>query len=173
MSETPRYGYPEARPWRGFNIRLLQALARMAPGGSGMRVRLHRARGVKIGDNVFLGYDCILETSKPWLIEIEDNALVGVRTTVIAHFNGADGVTIKKDAYIGPCSVILPNVVIGEGAVVSAGSVVSRNVPPLTVVQGNPAVPIATITKPIGWMPTKEFVRQLRPIPKPKANAEG
>jgi carbonic anhydrase/acetyltransferase-like protein (isoleucine patch superfamily) len=164
MSDTPRYGHPEANLLRAFKIRILQALARSAPGGAAMRVRLHRARGVKIGDNVYIGYDSILETSKPWLIEIEDDALLGVRTTIIAHFNGAQGVRIGKAAYIGPCSVILPNVVIGHGAVVSAGSVVTRSVPPLTVVQGNPAVAVATISKPMGWMSVKAFAKQLRPI---------
>ncbi|MGH7023400.1 MAG: acyltransferase [Caulobacteraceae bacterium] len=162
---TPRYGYPEPRPLRGFKNRLLQALARSAPGGAGMRARLHRARGVKIGHNVWIGYDSILETSRPWLIEIEDDVLIGVRTTIIAHFNGAQGVKIEKAAYIGPCSVILPNVVIGHGAVVAAGSVVSRSVAPLTVVQGNPAVPVSKISKPMGWMSMKAFAKQMRPIP--------
>jgi acetyltransferase-like isoleucine patch superfamily enzyme len=170
--ETPRYGHPDPHFLRGAKDRILQALARGAPGGAGFRRALHRARGVKIGDNVWIGYDVILETSRPWLIEIGDHALIGVRTTVIAHFNGAEGVKIGEAAYIGPCSLILPNVTIGRGAVVSAGSVVTRSVPELTVVQGNPATPVATISKPMGWMSMKAFARQMRPIVQPPTAAE-
>jgi len=48
-------------------------------------------------------------------------------------------VIIKNDAWIGCMSIILPGVVIGEGAVVGAGSVVTKDVPPYTIVAGNPA----------------------------------
>jgi serine acetyltransferase len=45
---------------------------------------------------------------------------------------GNGKVVIEKDVFIGPHCVILPNVTIGEGAVIRAGTVVSRNVPPHT-----------------------------------------
>jgi acetyltransferase-like isoleucine patch superfamily enzyme len=48
-------------------------------------------------------------------------------------------VTIGSDAFIGGACVILPGVSIGEHAVVGAGSVVTRDVPPYAVVAGNPA----------------------------------
>ena len=61
--------------------------------------------------------------------------------------------------------IILPNVVIGRGAVVAAGSVVTRSVPPMTVVQGNPAVPVAQCGVPLGPDVTqKEFSRRLKPL---------
>ena len=46
---------------------------------------------------------------------------------------------IKSDAWIGMNAIIMPGVSIGEGAIVAAGSVVSKNVPPYTIVGGNPA----------------------------------
>jgi acetyltransferase-like isoleucine patch superfamily enzyme len=46
---------------------------------------------------------------------------------------------VKRGASIGSGATILPNVVIGEGAIVGAGSVVTRDVPPRTIVAGNPA----------------------------------
>ncbi|HEV2568228.1 acyltransferase [Sphingomonas sp.] len=162
--EKLRYGYYEPSKWQSLKIRLLQLIARLSPGGPSFRVRLHRARGVKIGDNVFIGYDSILETNRPWLIEIEDDVMIGVRTTLIAHFGGTEGLKIEKGAYIGVGSIILPNVVIGAGAVVTAGSVVSKSVPPLTVVQGNPAVPIARCTEPLGFNSVKSFARKMRPL---------
>jgi carbonic anhydrase/acetyltransferase-like protein (isoleucine patch superfamily) len=85
---------------------------------------------------------------------------------IIAHFRElSDGVRIESDAFIGPGVIILPNVVIGRGAVVAAGSVVTRSVPPMTVVQGNPAVPVAQCGVPLSPKVTqKEFVRGLKPL---------
>lgn len=56
------------------------------------------------------------------------------------------GPTIKKHAKIGANSTILPGVVIGENALVGAGSVVTRDVPPGVVVAGNPARIVKNIT---------------------------
>jgi acetyltransferase-like isoleucine patch superfamily enzyme len=49
------------------------------------------------------------------------------------------GPTVKKDAKIGVNATILPRVIIGRGALVGSGAVVTRNVPERTVVAGNPA----------------------------------
>jgi len=59
----------------------------------------------------------------------------------------------------------LPNFTIGKGAVVSAGSVVSRSVPPKTLVRGNPAEPIAHCDVSLGGgVSYEQFVRHLKPI---------
>jgi acetyltransferase-like isoleucine patch superfamily enzyme len=90
-----------------------------------------------------------------------------MRVVVIAHFRETQGVKIEQDAFLGPGVIILPNVTIGRGAVVTAGSVVSQSVPPMTVVQGNPAVPIASCGIPLSdKIPLKEFSRRLKPLPK-------
>lgn len=150
---------------RGARNRVLQELARMAPGAQTLRVRLHRARGVRIGADVWIGYDAILETAHPDLITIEDGASIGIRATIIAHFRETKGVTIERDAFVGPGAIILPSVVVGHGAVVTAGSVVTRSISPLTVVQGNPAVPIAKIDAPLRADVTlKQFSRSLKRI---------
>ncbi|HYW38891.1 MAG TPA: acyltransferase [Terriglobales bacterium] len=152
-------------PARGVFNRLLQLLARVMPGAQSLRVVLHRWRGVRIGKNVWVGYDVILDTSRPFLITLEDGCTLSMRVTVVAHFRGSTGVRIERDAFIGPGAIILPNVVVGRGAVVTAGSVVTRSVPPLTVVQGNPAIPVARCGIPLGPDVTlKEFSRLLRPI---------
>jgi serine acetyltransferase len=152
--------------FRGLINRWFQVLARLLPGGETLRVRLHRARGVHVGEGVFISQDVVLETGYPHLVTIEDRAWIGVRVTVIAHMRELkDGVRIERDAFIGPGAIILPNVTIGHGAVVTAGSVVSRSVPPMTVVQGNPAVPVAICGVPL--TPTtsmKEFSRRLKPL---------
>ncbi|MGM1048295.1 MAG: CatB-related O-acetyltransferase [Bacillota bacterium] len=46
---------------------------------------------------------------------------------------------IESDAWIGMNAMIMPGVTIGEGAIVAAGSVVTKDVPPYTIVGGNPA----------------------------------
>jgi acetyltransferase-like isoleucine patch superfamily enzyme len=51
------------------------------------------------------------------------------------------GPTVKRGARIGVNVTLLPRVVIGEGAVIGAGSVVTRDVPPYTLAYGNPARP--------------------------------
>jgi carbonic anhydrase/acetyltransferase-like protein (isoleucine patch superfamily) len=149
----------------GIVKRVLQEIAKVAPGARSVRPRLHKARGVNIGNDVWIGYDSILETSQPELITIEDGASIGIRVTIVAHFREQSGVRIEQDAFIGPGVVILPGVVIGRGAVVTAGSVVSRSIPPMTVAQGNPAVPVAqcgvALTPDVTM---KEFSRKLRPI---------
>lgn len=150
---------------RGLKNRLLQHLARNMPGAATLRVSLHRARGVHIGKGVSIGYDVILDTSRPQLITLEDGSSIGIRVTIIAHFRETRGVKIEHDAFIGPGAIILPNVTVGHGAVVAAGSVVTRSVPPMTVVQGNPAVPVATCGIPFTpETTTKEFSRRLKPL---------
>jgi serine acetyltransferase len=157
-------------PLRGAANRVLQHLARFLPGAQSLRVRLHRARGVKIGAEVWIGYDVILETSRPSLVTLEDRCTLSVRTMLIAHFRGSTGIRIEQDAFVGPGAIILPNVVVGRGAVVTAGSVVTRSVPPMTVVQGNPAIPVARCGIPLGPNVTaKEFALRLKPIAAPKS----
>ena len=74
-------------------------------------------------------------------------------------------VVIEDEAYVGPGSMIMPNVTVGRGAVVTAGSVVTKSVPPMTVVRGNPAEPIARCGIPMLLdTPMKDFFRSLRPL---------
>jgi serine acetyltransferase len=151
--------------FRAFRNRVFQHLARILPGARTLRVHLHRARGVRIGNGVWIGYDVILETSRPHLIAIGDRASLSMRVTVVGHFKETQRVIIEDDVFVGPGAIILPNVVIGRGAVVTAGSVVTKSVPPMTVVQGNPATPIARCGLPLGCSASlRQFSRQLKPV---------
>ena len=155
----------------GAKRRLYALAALYGPGAETTRVKLHRARGVKIGEGCFIGTAVILETQFPHLVEIGNRVDIGVRTTVIAHQQGevADestaSVRIGDDVFIGPGSILLPHVTVGDGAVVTAGSVVTTSVPPLTMVRGNPATPVAKCKQPLGRStPLREFYRGLKPI---------
>src|ERR1700733_6463956 len=97
----------------GIKNRLLQQLAMTAPGGFKLRVKLQRMRGVKIGQDVWIGYGALIETAYPELVTIGDRVVVGIRSTILAHFQEITGVTIKNDVYIGACAVILPGVTVG------------------------------------------------------------
>ena len=130
-----------------------------------MRVRLHRWRGVKIGRSVWIGYDAIIETSCPHLVTICDRAAVGMRVTILAHDREQQGVVIEEDVTLGPGVIVLPAVTIGRGAIVTAGSVVTKSVPPKTMVQGNPAQPIATVEIPLSRdVSVKEFAKGVKPL---------
>lgn len=160
--------------WRGLKNRLLQLVALYAPGFKTTRVWLHRMRGVTIGDNVSIGLSALIETAYPSLISIGNNVSIGMRAIIIGHLRDLTAqarvsneptVRIEDDVYIGPGVIVLPNVTIGQGAVVSAGSVVSRSVPPRTLVQGNPAMPIAHCGVSLGGgVSYEQFLRHLRPI---------
>lgn len=153
-------------PIRGLKNRFLQMLTMVLPGGQSLRVLMHRARGVCIGSNVWISYNVVLETGFPELITIDDEAFIGIGVIVVAHFKESRrGVRIGKQVFVGPGVIILPDVEIGDGAVVTAGSVVTSSIPSMTVVQGNPAVPIAKCGVPL-WpdTPLKKFSRSLRPV---------
>lgn len=168
--------------------RLFQWLALYAPGGDTTRAWLHRQRGVQIGEDTWIGLGAMIEPGFPGRVVIGKRVAIGIRVTIIAHFEykGIDrrtgqpfvpdeiSVTIEDDVFIGPAVVILPDVTIGRGAVVTAGSVVTRSVPPLTMVQGNPAKPVATSTVPLGLhTPLHEYYRQLKPIRTPRQGQRG
>jgi acetyltransferase-like isoleucine patch superfamily enzyme len=149
----------------GVKNRLLQHLANWVPGSMGLRVLLHRMRGVRIGQGTWIGYEALIETAYPSLVTIGSNVTIGMRTTIIAHFQELTGVTIGNNVYVGPCAVILPGVNIGEGAVITAGSVVTTSVPAMTVVQGNPAKRIARCGMPLLVNTSRrEFTRHLRKL---------
>ena len=110
---------------------------------------------------VTIGKNCFISTrewsSEPYLVTIGNN--VQVTRGVMIHTHGGahvarrqypeydvfGKVVIKDWAYIGANSQIMPGVTIGEGALVAAGSVVTKSVDPYTVVGGNPARFICTV----------------------------
>lgn len=114
-----------------------------------------RYLGVKIGNNCFISTR--EWSSEPYLVTIGDNVAITHNVSIFTHggarvarriypdFDVFGKVEIKDWAYIGANSIIMPGVTIGEGALVAAGSVVTKSVAPYTVVGGNPARYICTV----------------------------
>ena len=129
---------------------------------------------MRIGENVFIGTDVIIDTSTPHKVFIGNNVTIGMRTTLIGHFGnyGIDhvknrnySIIIKDDCFIGPGVILMPNVTVNEGAVVAAGSIVTVSVSAGTMVQGNPAKPVARCTIPLTRStPMWDFLRNLKSI---------
>jgi acetyltransferase-like isoleucine patch superfamily enzyme len=98
-------------------------------------------QGVKIGNRVRIGAHCFI----PEGVRIEDDAFIGPGTTFTndKYPPGTKAewgkIIVMKDASIGARAVILPNVMIGTGALVGAGSVVIESVKAMAMVVGNPA----------------------------------
>lgn len=115
-----------------------------------LRILFHRLRGIKIGKNVYIGMFCFFDNLYPEYIYIEDNASINAGSMILTHFNPMSRyapiikakvapVVIKEGAIVAVKSTILPGVVIGHNSIVSAGSVVEKNVNDFTLVRGNPA----------------------------------
>jgi acetyltransferase-like isoleucine patch superfamily enzyme len=89
--------------------------------------------GVVIEDNVFIGHGVMfINDSYPRATTAEGNLQTGADWSV-------EHTVIKKGASIGSGATILSRTKIGENAIVGAGSVVTKDVPPNAIVAGNPA----------------------------------
>lgn len=96
--------------------------------------------GVTIEDNVFIGHSVVfINDTYPRAT----NAAGELKTE--ADWK-VEPIVVKKGASIGSNATILSNVTIGENAIVGAGSVVTKDVPPNTIVAGNPAKVLKTIS---------------------------
>ena len=111
-------------------------------------------KNIHVGDNFHADYNCtMLDLAE---IRIGDNCLIGPEVGIYTagHRLEPEGrtldvyglpTTIGNDVWIGGHSTILPGVTIGDGAVIAAGSVVTKDVAPRTLVGGNPAKKIKEI----------------------------
>lgn len=125
------------RFYQGFHIRQPERIIIEDGVSIGPKVLLDGRKGLKIGKNAVIAYEAII-----WTLNhdyTDENFCV-------------KGAPVEIGAYSWICSrsIILPGVKIGEGAVVASGAVVTKDVPPYSIVGGIPA-------KIIGQRPRKQW----------------
>lgn len=129
------------------------------------RLQLLRWCGVSIGRNVYIADELIIaeELRDRGMLIIGDRVSMAPRVTLVlsSHPNESrirpfapekrGPIVIEADAWLGAGVVVLPGVTIGRGAIIGANSVVTRDVPPLHVVVGQPARTVRVLEPPPGW----------------------
>ena len=115
-----------------------------------MRCRFLNGPRIRLGDRNVINFGCLLDGRK-FSITTGNNVSIGPEATILTlghdpqspTFEDRGGnVVIGDRVWIGYRAVIMPGVTIGEGAVVAASAVVTRDVQPFTIVAGVPARPI-------------------------------
>ena len=149
--------FPQLRaPW----LRLLGARI-------GRRTILHDVRffnlyrrglaGLDIGEECFVGDECLLDLAEG--VRLERQVTLAERVLILTHPNVgyhdhplqagfpamAAPVVIERGSFLGANVTVLPGIHVGEQSFVAAGSVLTADVPPRTLVAGVPARPVRTI----------------------------
>lgn len=120
-----------------------------------IRPTILRRMGCKVGKGVFIGDNVIVDKNFPELITIGDNSYITGGTYILCHKRDISEyhkginlfdlpykkapVTIGKGCSTGTNTLILPGVTIGDGAVIGAGSLVTKDIPAWTLAVGRPA----------------------------------
>ena len=111
---------------------------------------------IKVGKNFYANYNCtFLDVAT---ITFGDNCLLGPNVAIYtaghpvhphsrnSRYEYGIAVTIGNDVWLGGNTVVCPGVTIGDGCVIGAGSVVTKDIPPYSIAAGNPCRVIRTIT---------------------------
>lgn len=119
--------------------------------------RCDYGENIYIGDNSFINFNVsMIDLGK---IKIGNRVLIGPGTGLFTAIHPTDpeiratgiekgvDITIEDDVRIGGNATILPGVTIGKGAIIGAGSVVTKDIPKMTIAAGNPAKVIRKITE--------------------------
>ncbi len=117
--------------------------------------------GFEIGNKVYIGEDLIITSNiseKSCHLTIKDRVAIAPRVTLILASDAnwsilmeelpfiKSSIVLEEDCWIGAGVIIMPGVTVGKCAIVGAGSIVFKDVPPFTVVAGVPAKEIKKIT---------------------------
>ena len=147
---------------QAYRERAAAILASCMRAGDSVRLRMplvvYHPESLSIGDRVDIGEFVVLRASGG--LEIGNRVLIAAHAVLTTRGHPAepprygrvvDGpVVIEDDVWIGAGAIVLPGVTVGRGSIVAAGAVVTRSVPPGTLVAGIPAEPIRTIDAGVG-----------------------
>lgn len=113
-------------------------------------------RGLKVGADFSRQQGCYIDPTHCFLIEIGSNVTMSIRVTLLAHdastkkclgYTKIGKIRIGNNVFIGANATVLPGVCIGDNSVVGANSVVTKSVPENTVVAGNPARVVCSLSE--------------------------
>ena len=146
---------------RRFNLMTRQM--NMVDPAQDKRPKLWKKCGVDTSGNFRVGYGVYFDAGNASHIHIEDGVWIASETLFLCHrrvlndycvgddYNKLgykiEDIYLKKGCCIGMKSIVMPGVTIGEGAIVGVGSLVTKDVPPYSVVVGNPAKVVKTFPK--------------------------
>lgn len=125
------------------------------------RPKWWRKMGCHVGQNVSIGHSVGCDIGNTELIHIEDDVIITNHCIILCHRRemtgyrkGDDGtklpylyapVTLKKGCQLGMGTIVMPGVTVGEGAIIGARSVVTKDIPAWTIAVGSPAKVIKEI----------------------------
>lgn len=113
-------------------------------------------RNISLGHHVSLGLGCVILAAES-KVRIGSNVMLGPNVTLVGEGHNMNriglpmaqvhektenedlGVTIEDDVWVGAGAIVLRGVTVRRGAVIAAGSIVTKSVPPYAIVAGNPA----------------------------------
>ena len=117
--------------------------------------------GCHVGNNVSIGHSVGCDVGNTDLIHIEDDVIITNHCIILCHRRDMKGyrkgdngtklpyiyapVTLKKGCQLGMGTIVMPGVTVGEGAIVGARSLVTKDVPAWTIAAGSPAKVIKEI----------------------------
>ncbi|MFX0141335.1 MAG: acyltransferase [Candidatus Hodarchaeota archaeon] len=126
--------------------------------GNKLRILLLKMANANVGNNVYIGQELfILDAGKTHLLTLGDNVVIAPFVIILIHTDPTPSplskiypkttlpVKIKKGVWIGSRATIFGGVTIGEYSVIAAGTVITKDVPPYSVVAGVPAKVIKRI----------------------------
>lgn len=124
-------------------------------------VKYLRVIGMKVGNNVniYAPTKCLIDETRPWLIEIGDNVEITEGVTILTRgydwavlkgvygevLGSSGGVKINNNVFIGVHSTILKGVTIGNNVIIGANSLVNKDIPDNVVAAGNPCKVIMSL----------------------------
>jgi len=118
------------------------------------------AEGLDLGRDTFIARGVYLDPGFPWLITIGDESGLSPSVIVLVHdasmhrhvgFTRIASVVIGKRVFVGAGAIILPGTRIGDDSIVGAGAVVRGDVPPGSLVVGNPAKAVSDVASVADW----------------------
>ncbi|HOU30617.1 MAG: acyltransferase [Bacteroidales bacterium] len=132
-------------------------LALLRKASNQRKISYFRKQGVRIGENCFI--NTVAFSTEPYLIEIGNHVAIAGGTEFLTHdgaiwclreeIENADvfgRIKIGNNVFIGNNCIILPNTVIGDNSVIGAGSVVRGQFPENSVIIGNPAKTVMSMS---------------------------